>query len=110
MTAKKTTRKDPATIHVQNGPRDDLKEGIVQLSRRLDAIVQRKIGGRRGLTERVLSNYRQKVYNANEWKKRAKSVRSDERNGQQRSIQLIIFVRGWLRNNEACSSRVVGTF
>ena len=44
MTAKKTRRKDPATIHVQNGPRDDLKEGIVQLSRRLDAIVQRKIG------------------------------------------------------------------
>lgn len=36
-----------------------------------------------------------KVDNADEWKKRAKSVRSDERNGQQRSIQLIVFVRGW---------------
>ena len=96
MTAKKTTRKDPATIQVQNGPRDDLKEGIVQLSRRLDAIVQRKFGR---WSERLHGESAielpAKVDNADEWKKRAKSVRSDERNGQQRSIQLIVFVRGW---------------
>ena len=53
------------------------------------------VGGRRGLKERerVLSKNEDvellaNIYSAEEWKERVKSLRSDERNGQQRSIQL----------------------